>query len=228
MACRAPRSPLGSAGGYSLLEVLVAVALAGFLTIALSTGLVVLIRTNALLRSDQELQRALGNLAEALEAVPYASCEGVGNGDPSPSVGGLTADAAAARDRYVAALADGPDAVLERTTGTDGAEALRPRADWRSDDGLQLEVVGVDFWEKVTFPTDAVPPATVPAGPGAFVAACPLEHTTGGALVLVGGQPVVIDDGAQQVTLRARSGERTQVLQVVVADRADAVAGAGP
>jgi prepilin-type N-terminal cleavage/methylation domain-containing protein len=228
-SCVAERCALGQSG-FSLIEVLVAVAISGFLTLALSSGIIFLIRTNASLTVDQQLQRVLGNLSESARSLDYASCDDAGTGDTT-QVGpaALTADAAAARIAYIDQLVDGPGAVLEKAgVGPSGDPILRPTDDWRPVDGITIEVLDVAFWAKVTFAAPATPPSTVPGGPGAFGAACPFEHTTGGALVLVTGQPVVIDDGAQQLTLRASLGDRSAVVQVVKADRSDASIEDGP
>lgn len=215
--------------GFGLVEVLVAVAISGFLTLALASGILFLIRTNASLTADQQLQRTLANLSESVKALDYLSCEVAGTGVLTPVDGPRSADAAAARSDYVDQLVNGPGAVLETAgVGPGGETLLRPTADWRPVEGVTVEVLDIDFWEKVTFATPATPPSTVPGGPGAFRDACPYEHTTGGALVQVAGQPVVIDDGVQQVTVRARLGDRSATIQVVKADRSDAAVGAGP
>jgi hypothetical protein len=65
-------------------------------------------------------------------------------------------------------------------------------------------------------------------GAGSFRAECPFELTTSGAVVLDGGAPRVIDDGAQLITLRARLGERTATAQVLKADRRPLPTPAGP
>lgn len=215
--------------GFGLIEVLLAVAISGVLTLALASGIIFMIRANATLTAEQQLQRVLGNLSENVKALDYVSCDGIGTGDVTPVDGTRSADAASVRSAYVDQLVNGPGAVLETAgVGPGGETLLRPTAAWRPVDGITVEVLDVDFWEKVTFATPATPPSTVPGGPGAFRDACPFEHTTGGALVQVAGQAVVIDDGAQQVTLRARLGDRSQTVQVVKADRTDAEIESGP
>jgi hypothetical protein len=217
-----------AAGGYSLVEVLVATSIAGFLTAALTSGLIFLMQTNSRLEQDQQLRRVLGNLAEDLEAAPYEPCEDFGSGDGAAVEGPRSADAVAARDRYAEHLVE-VAAVLEPIADApDGSPRFQPAVSWRPIDGITVEVVAVRFWEKVGFESVAVPPATVPGGPGRFAPACPLERTTGGALVQVAGQPVVTDDGTQQITLRARSGARSALIQVVKADRSDESPAAGP
>ena len=217
----------GGQQGFSLIEVVVAVAIAAFLMLALSSGVLFLIRTNDSLEQQQQLQRVLGNLSESVKALPYSSCDdlGVGPANVAPAPGVSTADSSALASEYADELAaDGTPVIEQVGTGPGGEPIYQPADDWRPVDGLTVEIVKVEFWQKVTF---AAPATTVP-GPGAFVADCPFERSTNGALVTAAGQPVVHDDGAQLITLRAHLGDRTATAEVIKADRRDVDPAAGP
>ena len=216
------------------------------LVLGLTTGLLFLFRTNASVHEDQQLQRVIGNMSESIKALEYVSCDGVGVGEVTPPVGpgSPTQDSTKLVQRYTQRLSDGAAAVVE-TAGTSpsGQSLYRPTADWRPVDGVTVEIVRVEFWQKVTFgaastttstvsttSTSSTVPVTASPAPGAgsFRADCPFERTTSGAVVLTNGAPVVIDDGAQLLTLRVRLGDRTATAQVIKADRRPVVSAVGP
>lgn len=78
----APRRA-GGQGGSSLLEVIIAVALAGTVVLSLAAGLLTLVRAEAATSERQRVQQSLNNFSEGLRSVPYVDC----------TTGGATADA---------------------------------------------------------------------------------------------------------------------------------------
>lgn len=76
----APRT--AGQSGFGLIEVLIAVALAGTVVLGLAAGLLTLARANTAMEERQRLEQALGNVAEDLEGVAYLPCTVAGG--PSP------------------------------------------------------------------------------------------------------------------------------------------------
>ena len=68
-----PTTPACS-GGFTLVEVLVAVLLAGTVVLALAGALLTIVRATGETADRQELQLALGNYSERLKAVAYVDC----------------------------------------------------------------------------------------------------------------------------------------------------------
>lgn len=217
--------------GFGLIEVMISVALVASIVVALAAGLLFLVRTTSSTRELQQMHTVLGNFAESVKHVDYLSCRsfGVGEqpGEPDPS-GAATIDAGVARAHYVGAMAvldpsDPASTQLGRTieqAGPDGSGNMqyRPTSQWRVLDGITVELVSVEFWEKVV-PPSVAPPAEGETRPGAFQPSCPFERDRNGALILDAGSPIVIDDGSQLLTLRVRHGDRSVTTQVVKTDR---------
>lgn len=65
-------------GGFSLVEVLIALVLAGVVVLGLAAGLYTLIRTTRDTMERQQVEMALANFGEALKAAPYQPCDGPG------------------------------------------------------------------------------------------------------------------------------------------------------
>ena len=63
-----------SAAGFTLVEVLVAVVLAGVVILTLAGALLTVVRATRSTSDRQELQLALGNYSERLKAIPYLEC----------------------------------------------------------------------------------------------------------------------------------------------------------
>lgn len=61
-------------GGFSLIEVLIALALVGTMIVALATGFMVLVRTTASTNERQRIQAALSNVSESLLTAEYLEC----------------------------------------------------------------------------------------------------------------------------------------------------------
>lgn len=74
--------PLGArrrgAAGFSLVEVLISIALVSTLVLALVTGLLTLVRTTESNNQRQQIQLALGNMSEGMRAISYRDCNGGG------------------------------------------------------------------------------------------------------------------------------------------------------
>lgn len=127
------RSRSGGQSGFTLIEVLIAISLAGILTAALSTGILFLFRANATLTEEQQLQRVLGNLAESIESLEYEACTDLASGDKQQLA------KAAYVDELDAANVVEPGTLL-------GAPVLRPTPDWGAPAEMTVEIVKVEFW----------------------------------------------------------------------------------
>jgi len=68
--CRSCRSQ----GGFSLIEVLVALVLSSMVVMALAAGLLTLVRVTASTNERQQLQLAAGNFSESMKAFDYLQC----------------------------------------------------------------------------------------------------------------------------------------------------------
>lgn len=135
------RSWSGGQSGFSLVEVLIAISLAGILTAALTTGIVFMFTTNARLTEEQQLQRVLGNLAENIRSLDYESCT-------SPALAtGNKRDLA--RAEYVIDLVD--LSVVEPPNPA-GSTVLKPAAGWRPVDNVTVEIVDLQFWRATAAP----------------------------------------------------------------------------
>src|SRR5690606_13599486 len=62
-------------GGYSLVEVLIALVLAGLVVLGLVAGLYTLINSTRQTMERQQVEMALGNFGESLKAAPYRPCD---------------------------------------------------------------------------------------------------------------------------------------------------------
>jgi prepilin-type N-terminal cleavage/methylation domain-containing protein len=71
--CIAPGRRAGQ-GGFSLLEVIIAVALVSLTVLALATAFLTLVRANDATVSQQEADHAASNFAESLKAAAYQPC----------------------------------------------------------------------------------------------------------------------------------------------------------
>jgi prepilin-type N-terminal cleavage/methylation domain-containing protein len=71
--CIAPGRRAGQ-GGFSLLEVIIAVALVSLTVLALATAFLTLVRANDATASQQEADHAASNFAESLKAAAYQPC----------------------------------------------------------------------------------------------------------------------------------------------------------
>jgi len=69
------RGRRGEQAGFTLVEVLIALALAGVVVLGLASGLFTLIRTSNDTLQRQQIQVALGNFGESLKAAPYRACD---------------------------------------------------------------------------------------------------------------------------------------------------------
>ncbi len=149
--------------GFTLIEVTIAIALAGILTAALSTGILFLFRANATLTEDQQLQRVLGNLAESIRSLDYVSCT-----SPALATGNKQDLARAA---YVTDLVD--TGVVEPPSPA-GSSVLKPSADWRPREDVTVEIVDLRFWR-----------ATAASGVTAktYDVACPANKDDGSQLL---------------------------------------------
>lgn len=72
----AARRRRGVQAGFSLVEVLIAVALAGIVVLGISAGLLFLVRTTADTDARQQVALGLRNTTENLKASPYLPCGG--------------------------------------------------------------------------------------------------------------------------------------------------------
>ncbi|MGB3409585.1 MAG: prepilin-type N-terminal cleavage/methylation domain-containing protein [Microthrixaceae bacterium] len=61
-------------GGFSLIEVLVALAIASAVVVGLASGLLALIRTDTSTAEQQKVQLWLGSYSESIKAAPYRPC----------------------------------------------------------------------------------------------------------------------------------------------------------
>ena len=64
----------GRQGGFSLIEILICVALVGSVILALAAGMLTLIKTNRVTSQRQQIQLALGSYTESLKASEYIAC----------------------------------------------------------------------------------------------------------------------------------------------------------
>jgi prepilin-type N-terminal cleavage/methylation domain-containing protein len=127
--------------GFTLIEVIIAISLAGILTAALTTGIVFMFRANASLTEEQQLQRVLGNFAENIRSLNYVSCT-------SPALAtGIKQDLA--RAEYVKDLVD--LSVVE-PPNPPGSTVLKPAAGWRPVENVTVEIVDLQFWRATAAP----------------------------------------------------------------------------
>ena len=70
-----PTSHRMSQSGFTLIEVLIALMLAGVVVLGLASGLFTLIRSTNATMQRQQIQVALSNLGESLKAAPYLPCD---------------------------------------------------------------------------------------------------------------------------------------------------------
>lgn len=61
--------------GFSLIETLITVVLAGIVVLGLVAGLLTLVRSRAATDERQRIDLALGNVAESLKAIEYPACD---------------------------------------------------------------------------------------------------------------------------------------------------------
>lgn len=71
--CTAPRIGAGQAG-FSLIEVVIAVALVSLSVLSLAMGFLTLMRANAATAAQQEADHAAANFSESLKAAGYQPC----------------------------------------------------------------------------------------------------------------------------------------------------------
>jgi prepilin-type N-terminal cleavage/methylation domain-containing protein len=160
------RRPLGGQSGFTLIEVIIAMGLAGILTTALSAGILFMFTANTAISRDQELRRVLANFAESLKSLDYVSCLEPEIADPAQD------DSIAMRQKYVEAL--DTSGVIEVVDNFVDDPVLKPAEDWRPIEDITVEVVGVQFWDKKVAAAGDI---------GAFVVECP-SGTDQGAQIL--------------------------------------------
>jgi prepilin-type N-terminal cleavage/methylation domain-containing protein len=60
--------------GYTLIEVVIAVALSGLVILSLATAMLTIVRTNALSSERQRVDAAMTSFSESVQASPYLPC----------------------------------------------------------------------------------------------------------------------------------------------------------
>lgn len=130
-------------GGFSLIEIVIAVALVALGVLALASGFLTLVRTNAVTAAQQKVNHAAANYAESLKAAQYLPCEPsgpdpdydagadlwAGDGDVRIEVLDVEYWNTASQDYQEACL--GPDAGTQRVT---------VRAEWQGQE-RQAQIV---------------------------------------------------------------------------------------
>ncbi len=141
------------AAGFSLVEVLISVALVSTLVLALVTGLLTLVRTTESNNQRQQIQLALGNMSEGMSAIGYRDCGGGGANAMSYEADyyGLPSNwtpARAGRPDMTAEVLDveywnpATKAFQDTCQGTDGgAQQLTLRVTWRDREDTTQVVI---------------------------------------------------------------------------------------
>lgn len=65
----------GAQSGYTLLEVLIAVVLAGLVVLSLAAGMLTVVRVSAQTSERQTADAAMSSFAESVRAAPYLRCD---------------------------------------------------------------------------------------------------------------------------------------------------------
>lgn len=139
--------PSRSQGGFSLVEVLISLLLAGVVVLGLASGLFTLIRSTNETMDRQQIHMALGNFGESLKAAPYRSCEDPANAtvqayqDAYDAWGvrwtprsGMTARIVKV-EYWDRATRSYLDAAAACATADQGAQRLTLLVEWRDRDG---------------------------------------------------------------------------------------------
>ena len=70
-----PRPCVGAPqSGFTLVEILITLVLAGLVVLGIATGLLTLVRSNAATDERQRIDQALGNMSEGVKALVYDDC----------------------------------------------------------------------------------------------------------------------------------------------------------
>lgn len=136
-ACRRPRSQ----AGVSLIEVLVAVGLAGSVIVALAAGILAMLRSSEVTSSQQRLQAALSSSTESVKSLPYLAC--------TAGAAATAAGQAASPTAYDTAYAAWPGRWQPSTSAGVGS----------------VRVTGVEYWTPAA--TNAALGSFLPACPAA-------------------------------------------------------------
>lgn len=136
--------------GFSLVEVLVCILLAGSVVMSIAYGMLTLMRVNKMAFEREQIQLAINNFTERLKVTSYIPCAGAPAGQPSaadynslpglwvPERGGMTATVTAveywddAADRFSTTCPSGPD---------QGTQRLTVEVSWRGRSGTGQVVI---------------------------------------------------------------------------------------
>ncbi len=139
-SARSAHTTRGPQGGFSLVEVLVALVLSSMVVIALAAGLLTLVRVTASTNERQQLQLAAGNFSESMKAFDYLRC---GSDADYESAYGAWASKWNPPDGFTAEIVEVE--YWTRVTGTDGPGAFQSACpDPAQDEGTQLVTLRVE------------------------------------------------------------------------------------
>jgi prepilin-type N-terminal cleavage/methylation domain-containing protein len=140
-----------SQAGFSLIEILITVALAGTVVLGLVAGLLTVSRVRTSTEERQVVDQALGNLAEGVKSLEYEPCSPPSSPDAADYESAYDAEPAnwSPRAGMVAEITDveywdvGARRFVASCPGSDrGAQQLTLRVEWRDRVATTQIVVG--------------------------------------------------------------------------------------
>lgn len=129
-------------GGFSLLEIVIAVALVSVSVLALATAFLTLVRTNAATGNQQTADHAAANYAESMKALSYQPCTTSATPDYGDDPGAWTPSSGVQVDVVDVEFWDpSTQDYVDSCPGADsGTQRITVRAEWR-DRERQAQIV---------------------------------------------------------------------------------------